>query len=73
MASPVGVNRRIVGEPKGRGLLASTPKEWGWALEELVGDHQARAEMGQAARRFVESEYSYQRWAPELAALLAEL
>ena len=29
--------------------------------------------MGAAARRLAESEYSYQRWAPELAALLAEL
>jgi glycosyltransferase involved in cell wall biosynthesis len=73
VASPVGVNRRIVGEQTERGLLASTTEEWGAALAELVRDHEARREMGEAARRFVESEYSYQRWAPELAAMLAEL
>jgi glycosyltransferase involved in cell wall biosynthesis len=73
VASPVGVNRRIVGEGRERGLLASTPEQWLASLQELVGDHAARAEMGAAARRFVEEEYSYQRWAPELATLLAGL
>jgi hypothetical protein len=29
--------------------------------------------MGEAGRRLVEAEYSYQRWAPELAALLLSL
>ncbi len=73
VASPVGVNTRIVGDRRERGLLAATPQEWSSSLEELVKDHQARGEMGAAARRFVEDEYSYQRWAPELAALLGEL
>jgi glycosyltransferase involved in cell wall biosynthesis len=73
VASPVGVNRAIVGANEERGLLASTPEEWESALRRLVTDNQARAEMGAEARRFVEREYSYQRWAPELAALLAEL
>lgn len=73
VASPVGVNTRIVGERKERGLLATTAEEWSASLEELVRDHRARAEMGAAARGFVETEYSYQRWAPELAALLSEL
>jgi glycosyltransferase involved in cell wall biosynthesis len=73
VASPVGVNRRIVGEQKERGLLATTSEEWDAALAELVEDHEARREMGDAARSFVEREYSYQRWAPELAAVLATL
>jgi glycosyltransferase involved in cell wall biosynthesis len=73
VASPVGVNRDIVGRGGERGLLASTPEEWSSALEELIRDHAARAEMGGAARRLAELEYSYQRWAPELAALLAAL
>jgi len=73
VASPVGVNKAIIGERKERGLLATTPEEWSEALEELIRDHEARREMGAAARRFVESEYSYQRWAPELASLLADL
>jgi glycosyltransferase involved in cell wall biosynthesis len=73
VASPVGINRRIVGEERERGLLATTDREWSNALEELVADHSARAEMGLAARRFVEREYSYERWAPELAAMLSAL
>jgi glycosyltransferase involved in cell wall biosynthesis len=73
IASPVGVNRTIVGENEARGLLAATPTEWRTALQRLVADAAARAEMGAEARRFVERDYSYERWAPELAALLAEL
>jgi glycosyltransferase involved in cell wall biosynthesis len=73
VASPVGVNKRIVGEDRERGLLATTREDWSTALEELITDHQARAEMGAEARRFVEREYSYQRWAPELAGMLADL
>jgi glycosyltransferase involved in cell wall biosynthesis len=73
VASPVGVNTRIVGEGGERGLLASTDEEWRAALEKLIRDHQARQEMGARARSFVEKDYSYQRWAPELAGLLSDL
>jgi glycosyltransferase involved in cell wall biosynthesis len=73
VASPVGVNKQIVGGERERGLLAGTPDEWFSALEELVRDHGARGEMGTAARGFVEREFSYQRWAPELARLLREV
>jgi glycosyltransferase involved in cell wall biosynthesis len=73
VASPVGVNTMIIGGGKERGLLADGREQWISALEQLIGDHEARREMGSGARRFVESEYSYQRWAPELASLLAEL
>lgn len=73
IASPVGVNRKMVGHGRERGLLAETADGWYAALEELVTDGQARAEMGAAARSFLEDEYSYQRWAPVLAGMLAEL
>jgi glycosyltransferase involved in cell wall biosynthesis len=73
VASPVGVNAALVGEAEERGLLAATPDEWSAALERLVRDVDSRRAMGAEARRFVEREYSYQRWAPELAALLREL
>jgi glycosyltransferase involved in cell wall biosynthesis len=73
VASPVGVNTRMVGEGEERGLLAVSQDDWRSALERLIADHAARREMGAAARAFVEREYSYQRWAPELAALLADL
>jgi glycosyltransferase involved in cell wall biosynthesis len=73
IASPVGVNSSIVGNDEQRGLLASTLEEWRSALATLVTDAKARAEMGSNARRFVEREYSYERWAPELAGVLREL
>jgi glycosyltransferase involved in cell wall biosynthesis len=70
VASPVGVNRDIVGVDEERGLLADTLEEWRTALERLIGDAEARAAMGSAAREFVEREFSYRRWAPALAELL---
>ena len=71
IASPVGVNPTLV--MPDRGLLATTAAEWELALRELASDAGARAERGAAARSFVEQEYSYQRWAPELAGLLRSL
>ena len=71
VASPVGVNRAIVGEE--RGMLASSNDDWFKALEMLVRDAQARREMGSNARQFVEAKYSYERWAPELAGMLKSL
>jgi glycosyltransferase involved in cell wall biosynthesis len=71
VASPIGVNAQIVND--GRGLLAGSAPEWEAALSYLIGDADARREMGAAGRAFVEREYSYQRWAPELAGLLRGL
>jgi glycosyltransferase involved in cell wall biosynthesis len=71
IASPVGVNCDLIG--RDRGLVASTPEEWRAALERLINDADERRERGTAARAFVERDYSYQRWAPELAALLRSL
>ena len=71
VASPVGVNTELVAS--GRGATATTAAEWDHALTELLGDASARRERGITARQFVESHYSYQRWAPELADLLCSL
>lgn len=68
VASPVGVNADLVGE--GRGLSATTAHEWENALAELLTDASGRQQRGMQARRYVEQHYSYERWAPELAALL---
>jgi glycosyltransferase involved in cell wall biosynthesis len=70
IASPVGVNAELVAE--GRGLTATTDDQWESALRELR-DASARRDRGALARRFVEENYSYQRWAPELARLFGEL
>jgi hypothetical protein len=71
IASPVGVNAQLIGN--GRGLAATTADEWARGLVELLADPTGRRERGTAARRFVEAHYSYQRWSPELAALLHAL
>jgi glycosyltransferase involved in cell wall biosynthesis len=71
VASPVGVAASMVGEE--HGMLANTADEWADALAALARDAGARAEIGARARDFVEREYSYERWAPELARMLREL
>ena len=71
VASPVGVSREMIGGD--HGLLASTSEEWLAALARLSNDADERRERGAAARAFVEREYSYQRWAPELATVLRSL
>jgi glycosyltransferase involved in cell wall biosynthesis len=68
VASPVGVAPELIGTD--HGTLASAPQEWVSALERLIRDPDERRARGASARRFVERNYSYQRWAPELAALL---
>ncbi len=71
IASPVGLNVELVSDD--RGLLAETEADWKRALLEMTTDTERRRVNGAAARSFVEREYSYQRWAPELASLLRNL
>lgn len=71
VASPVGINAELVGG--GRGLTARSESEWTQSLLALVQSAEERRERGALARSYVEANYSYQRWAPELAALLRSL
>jgi glycosyltransferase involved in cell wall biosynthesis len=68
IASPVGVNKALL--RRGDGFAATSRIEWRSALEALCEDSVARRQAGLAGRALVEAEYSYQRWAPELAAML---
>jgi glycosyltransferase involved in cell wall biosynthesis len=68
IGSPVGVTRELIGTE--RGLIADGHDAWYRALTAMIEDPQMRAEQGAAARVFVERDYSYQAWAPELAGLL---
>jgi glycosyltransferase involved in cell wall biosynthesis len=68
VASPVGVTAELVSDD--RGILPSSREEWHSALELLINDVDERRERGANARAFVERNYSYQRWAPDVAALL---
>jgi glycosyltransferase involved in cell wall biosynthesis len=56
VASPIGVNRKIVVEGV-NGFLASTPKEWVEALLCLKADPELRRSMGAKGRRMVEERY----------------
>lgn len=56
VASPVGVNRRIVAHGE-NGFLAETEEEWFAVLNRLLDDPDLRARMGQAGRRRVEDSY----------------
>ena len=69
VASPVGVNRRIV-EHACNGFLASDENEWVRALEQLRDDGLLRESMACRGRRKVETEYSLQTHAPRLADML---
>ena len=72
IASPVGVNRRIV-EPEVNGYLAHSSADWLEALRTLRDDVQKRKAMGQAGRRKAEQMYNLQVTAPRLFHLLSNL
>jgi hypothetical protein len=69
IASPVGINRRLV-EESGSGLLASAPEEWEGAIRELAGDRDRRARFGEQAQRFVRDFADRNRHADVLVAVL---
>jgi len=71
VASPVGVNARIVEQGK-TGFLASSREEWKQALVTLYEDAGLRNSMGRAGRQKVEKEYTLQITAPRLLDILTK-
>lgn len=69
VASPVGINSRIVDAGK-TGFLASSKEEWIQALVMLFHNAGMRSIMGKAGREKVEKEYSLQITAPRLLDIL---
>lgn len=69
VASPVGVNRRIV-TPGENGEWAGTTDEWTSALVRLAGDTEMRRRMGVAGRKRVEGWYSLEVQGPRLVKFL---
>ena len=65
IASPVGVNQKIVADWN-CGLLAAGRAEWRRALEELASDFGLRQRMGRNGRAAVEQHYSLEVQAPHL-------
>lgn len=69
VASPVGVNAKIVREGV-NGFLASSVDEWEKYLGLLCGDAELRNRLGRAGREQVERDYSLQVASPRLENLL---
>ena len=72
IASPVGVNRKIV-EHGCNGFLASTHSEWVNYLLILADDRRLARQMGEAGRGKVEREYCLQVTAPKLIKLMRQI
>ena len=69
VANRVGVHAAMI-EHGVTGFLADTPSEWSAALRRLSSDAGLRAEMGAAARRRVEVDFSVERWQASFAAAI---
>ncbi|MCL4813922.1 MAG: glycosyltransferase family 4 protein [Vicinamibacteraceae bacterium] len=72
VASPVGVNTRIV-EPGGTGFLCENVDDWVGRLRALIDDRRLRTQLGGRARAVAEEHWSLQRWAPEVVRLVKEV
>lgn len=72
VASPVGVNSRIV-DHGCNGFLATTPSEWARALSDLANDASLRRKMGASGRKKIEWDYSLAAHGPRLARMVHEL
>ena len=70
VASPVGVNTRIVEQAK-TGFLASSNADWVEDLVMLFNDKVLRNALGVAGRKKVEQEYSLQITSPRLLEILS--
>lgn len=69
VSSSVGVNARITIEGE-TGFLVRRKEDWGAALEALVGSEDRRIAFGQRGRLRCETDYSVERWLPELIGVL---
>lgn len=71
VASPVGVNTRIV-EHGVNGFLAESQDEWDHAFRTLIANPELRIQMGMAGRKKVEREYCLQVTAPRLLQIIID-
>ena len=69
VASPVGVNARIVAD-RSSGFLADSLDEWRVALTHLIDDIDLRRRMGEAGRARVVEDYSLHAHAPRLVEIM---
>lgn len=70
VASPVGVQREMVGGE--RGVLARGPEEWLAALERLLDDPALARRMGAAGRAEAKARWSVEAWSDRVVAAVRE-
>lgn len=69
VASPVGVNKDIVGKSKS-GLLADSIVDWEMSIKEVLGASDERILYGKNGRAAVENKYSLEIQSPKLVEIL---
>lgn len=68
VASPVGVNQRIVRNGV-NGFLANAEEEWISALSQLIENAELRRSQGEAGRKMVEEDYAQDKTAAKLISI----
>lgn len=68
VASPVGVNKKIIADGQ-HGFLCDHQNKWILAIKKLAGDAALRNNMGQAGRQFIIENYSLQKQAVKFISL----
>jgi hypothetical protein len=71
VANSYGIHGRLI-EHGRTGFLADSPQAWREAIATLAAAPELRREMGRAARRQVEREWSVQAWAPRLVEIFEQ-
>lgn len=71
VANSVGIHGKLI-EHGRTGFLADTPEAWREAIAVLAAAPELRREMGRAARRQVERQWSVQTWGPRLVEMLEQ-
>ncbi|WP_375578404.1 glycosyltransferase [Marivirga tractuosa] len=72
VASPVGVNKKIIDESQA-GFSAESKEEWEKALSELLTDHALRNQLGKNGENYVKNNYSVQSNQETFLRLFSEL
>ena len=72
VASPVGVNKKIIRDEE-NGCLAATEDVWVEKLKLLLSNEAMRRKLGQKGRKTVEDHYSLKFWGPKVANLYKSL
>jgi hypothetical protein len=69
VADDVGISASVIGHEEA-GLIPRSRDHWTEYVATLAGDAPLRARLGAAGRSRIAADFSVERWAPELAAIL---